>query len=83
MFSRRTKKLVLKINFLTTSKYSVNKNKMDNDNEKLIKKEENVKTKEDIDEASDNYYCCALVTIIVLICICLLVFVFYLVAIDK
>lgn len=56
---------------------------MDNDNEKLIKKEENVKTKEDIDEASDNYYCCALVTIIVLICICLLVFVFYLVAIDK
>ena len=56
---------------------------MENDNEKLIKKDENVKTKEDVDDGSDNYYCCALVTIIVLICLCLLVFIFYLVAIDK
>ena len=57
---------------------------MENENDKLINKEENIKTKqEDESDVFDNYYCCALVTIIVLICMCLLVLVFYLVATDK
>ena len=57
---------------------------MENENDKLIKKEDNIKTKEeDESDIFENYFCCAFVTLIVLICMCLLVVVFYLVSVDK